>query len=141
MTQDKDKKVDAQIFEGLRSLTMSQFPKICKNCDRIYESEDQYFFETKSISETNTGLKASEDDDGKAIVELFRNCVCGSTLMDFFSDRRDVSEAGLRRRKKFGEVLEFLVEKGLDIDIAKAELLKLVRGGESEILAKYKTKK
>ncbi|MCK9987662.1 MAG: hypothetical protein AzoDbin1_04134, partial [Azoarcus sp.] len=42
--------------------------------------------------------------DGQVIVELFRNCVCGSTLMDCFRDRRDTSEAGLRRRARFGEL-------------------------------------
>lgn len=50
--------------------------------------------------------------------------------MDVFSNRRDVSEKGLRRRQKFDRVLVFLVEQGLSRAGAKAELLKFLRTGD-----------
>jgi len=122
------------LFRGLRTLSDSSFPKECKNCGHRYESARQYFNETKDISETVTGLKQSYDDDGSVIVEVFRNCVCGSTLMDFFGDRRDTSEQGIQRREKFSELHEMLIEKGIDRKTAKEELLKFMHGQESTLL-------
>jgi len=76
-------------------------------------------------------------DDGSRIVEAFRNCPCGSTLMDFFTDRRDMSEKGLRRRERFGELLDYLVENGMERAAARAELLKVLKGGSSAVLANF----
>lgn len=122
---------DPYVFEGLRTLAESAFPKHCRNCGRIYSCAEQFLKETVSIRPGRSGLKESADDDDNTIVELYRNCPCGSTLMDFFSDRRDTSEAGLRRRKKFGDLVNFLVQKGWDANLARAELLKVLRGEES----------
>lgn len=83
---------------------------------------------TVAIRPDRSALKASEDDGG-VILELFRNCVCGSTLLDFFSDRRDTGPAGLKRRERFGELMTFLTNSGLDVGIARAERLKVLRGG------------
>jgi len=86
------------------------------------------------LREIAAGLKQAVDDDGQVIVELFRNCVCGSTLMNCFRDRRDTSEAGLRRRTRFGELIATLVDQGLERERAHAELLKVLRGEPSTIL-------
>ena len=126
----------SELFEGLKALVESSFPKKCVNCGRIYESEAQFLLETKNISPSTTGLKQSEDDDGKKIIEVFRNCSCGSTLMDFFSNRRDFSEAGTKRREKFQELMDFLCENGLDRKTARTELIKVMHGEKSEILSK-----
>jgi len=126
-----------ELFKGLRALAESSFPKKCASCDRIFESADQFLKETHEINPSTTGLKQSEDDDGSKIVEVFRNCPCGSTLMDFFSDRRDFSEAGLKRREKFDTILRFLIENGLEKEIARAELIKVMRGNKSEVLSKF----
>ena len=130
-----------KLFKGLRSLAESSFPKICASCGKRYETAEEFMKETEAIREGQSGLKQSIDDNDKSIVEAFRNCVCGSTLMDFFSDRRDTSKEGLARRKKFGELLEFLEKNGLEPDIAREELLKVARGGSSEVLMKYKPPK
>jgi len=58
--------------------------------------------------------------------------------MDVFGNRRDSSEAGTRRRKRFDELVAFLVSEGLDPLVARAELLKVMRGGRSEVLAGYR---
>jgi len=130
-----------ELFKGLRTLAESSFPKVCKSCGKRYETAEEFMRETENIRAGQSGLKQSYDDDDHSIVEAFRNCSCGSTLMDFFSDRRDVSQSGLARREKFGDLLDFLVENALDAEIARTELMKVVRGDKSEILAQYKPPK
>lgn len=124
-------------YSGLRELAESAFPKRCRNCGRTYQNAAEFVAATEPLAADKSGLKQSLDDDGRAIVELFRNCVCGSTLMDCFNDRRDFSEAGLRRRQRFGELLAHLESQGLDPAIARSELLKVLRGQGSEILRRY----
>ncbi len=130
----RDEKLDRKIFAGLRALVESAFPKECKTCGRLYASADDFFRETDSVN-GRSGLKASENEDGSPLVELFRNCVCGSTLMDAFHDRRDRGERGLARREKFGAVLDQLVETGMVRERARLELLRVLRGESSEILS------
>ena len=81
-----------------------------------------------------SGLKQSYDDDGRVVVELFRNCVCGSTLMDCFNNRRETSADGERRRRRFSELIELLIGEGMVRDFAQLELLKVLRGEPSDIL-------
>lgn len=123
-------------YSGLRSRGESAFPKTCRNCGRVYKTPDDFFTETGNINPEETGLRECLDDDDAVIIEAYRNCLCGSTLMDNFSDRRDMSPAGRRRRERFDEYLNYLVQSGLNADTAHAELLKVARGGESKILAK-----
>ena len=128
-------KDELDIFKGLKALSESAFPKKCSNCGRMFETSKQYIKETEKVS--GSGLKASYDDDDTPILEVYRNCICGSTLMDFFSDRRDLSEKGLKRRAIFQKVLDILAEKGIAPPVAREELLKFMRSGESELLAKF----
>lgn len=125
---------DAWLYAGLRELAADAFPKRCAMCGRNYASVEDYFRQTGRVAGGRSGLKQSYDDDGHVIVEVFRNCVCGSTLMDCFNNRRDTSEAGERRRARFAELLDSLTARGLAREIARAELLKILRGGTSEIL-------
>lgn len=125
---------DAELFRGLRELAEAAFPKHCKSCGRKFATAAEFVAQTVPVKAGRSGLKKSVDDDGNNIVELYRNCVCGSTLMDFFSDRRDLSEAGLARRRKFGELLDHLIGKGLERQVARAELIKVLRGEKSDIL-------
>jgi hypothetical protein len=123
------------LFEGLKALTQAAFPRKCRNCGRVFESMEIFLGETESISNLS-GLKAAEDDDGGEIVELFRNCVCGSTLLELCRDRRDNSEQGAQLRDKFGVLLVELMSRGLSREVARAELLKLVNGQRSELLTR-----
>lgn len=129
-----DQKID-DLFEGLKALSASAFPKQCTVCGRTYATVEQFVQETESIQK-KSGLKRSADDDDHTIVELFRNCPCGSTLMDAFSDRRDTSEAGLRRRGLFGKLMELLTQKGVEAGRARTELLKFIKGQPSALLEK-----
>lgn len=115
-------------FEGLQALAASAFPKHCNSCGRVFATAADFMQQTQSVRQGITGLKQSFDDDSVAIVEAFRNCLCGSTLMDFFSDRRDISEAGSRRRELFDKLLPHLEEKGMGRAAARAHLLRLLRG-------------
>lgn len=54
--------------------------------------------------------------------------------MDFFSDRRDTSPGGLKRREVFAKMLTHLESRGLSPEMAREELLKLMRGDRSEQL-------
>jgi hypothetical protein len=57
--------------------------------------------------------------------------------MDFFSDRRDISKSGLKRRELFGKLMEVLTSKGMADHVARDELLKVLRGKGSAVLEKY----
>lgn len=122
---------EGRFFEGLQALSDSAFPKRCSKCGRQYDSPDDFVRQSHAPSGSRTGLRKAEDDDETPIVELFRNCECGSTLMDFFNDRRDTSERGLQRRRLFGELLAVLEEQGMARADARAELLKVMNGESS----------
>jgi hypothetical protein len=123
------------LYDGLKALVKSAFPKKCNNCGATYQTAEEFIEKTQIIRPDHSGLKSTEDYDGSTIVELFRNCHCGSTLMDAFSDRRDLSEAGEKRRKNFDKIMQ-LVQKKYDLDREQArnELLKIMRGQHSEII-------
>ncbi len=125
--------VDNALFDGLKSLSESAFPKFCSCCGCRFNSAQEFLKETDKLPK-GSGLKASKDEDDHSVVELYRNCVCGSTLMDFFTDRRDTGERGFKRREKFGKLITLLGKRNLDTTSAPQELLKLLRGQRSEQL-------
>jgi hypothetical protein len=121
-------------YTGLRELAESAFPKRCRTCGRVYATPAEFVAATQPVAADKSGLKAALDEDGTVVLELFRNCVCGSTLMDTFSDRRDTSAAGTGRRRRFGELHGYLVARGIDPATAHAELVKVAHGQPSELL-------
>jgi hypothetical protein len=129
-----------ELFAGLKALAESAFPKHCKNCGRTFQTASDFISETQLINSNQSGLKQSWDDNDVTIVEMYRNCPCGSTLMDFFTDRRDHSAAGLQRREKFGKLVEQLVSHGLTPDGARQELLKILRGQKSEVIEQLRAR-
>jgi hypothetical protein len=123
------------LFDGLKALSDASFPKKCATCGQEYATVEEYIRKTGDVS-GKSGLKKGYDDDDNPIVELFRNCVCGSTLMDCFNDRRDVSDGGLKKRELYGKLLDLLLAKGLAVDAARSELLKVLKGETSPVLEK-----
>ncbi len=123
----RDEKQFALLFEGLRVLSESSFPKRCAHCGTVYQSADEFIAKTADIN-GRSGLKASFDEDDSTLVELYRNCPCGSTLMEFFSERRDSTDLGLKRREKFSQLVLMLNNKGLATDDARHELKRWMRG-------------
>lgn len=123
------------IYSGLQALAKTAFPKRCRTCGRLYHTAEAFIAETKLINAKNSGLKASQEDDGSMIVELFRNCPCGSTLMDVFNNRRDISENGIKRRNNFDNIMAMVQEKyNIEKEVAREELLKIMNGKNSEII-------
>lgn len=116
------------LFDGLKALAEAAFPKRCRGCGREFNDAAQFLTETKSLRNGVSGLKQSVDDDAATIVEVYRNCTCGSTLMDFFNNRRDSSDAGLHRRGLFEKVISHLETKGMTRADGRAYLLRLMRG-------------
>lgn len=133
MSENKKIAIDISIFKGLQALSNASFPKKCAMCGKRYETVDEYLSETESIRHSS-GLKESFDDEENPTVEVFRNCVCGSTLMDVFNNRRDLSNVGLKRRKKFSELLDRLTNAGFSAETAREELLKIMSGEGSKLL-------
>ena len=89
-------------LKGLKPLPL-KFPRKCANCGRVYQTEAEFLEQTKGIKGGRSSLKEAEDDDGQVIVEVFRNCVCGSTMMDEFHSRRDNSPEGIKRREAYAK--------------------------------------
>lgn len=127
--------VDLAFYRGLTALAEGTFPKRCFTCGRVYESVDDFLRQTGTVNGGRSGLKAVSDDDQHTVVELFRNCVCGSTLMDVFNDRRDLSPQGLHRRRQFDGLLDVLEARGIERGLARHELLRVLRGEHSDLLS------
>lgn len=121
------------IFKGLHALFVSSFPKKCGTCGKTYQDIEEFWKETGSLPNLS-GLKESYDDDDKTVVEVFRNCVCGSTLMDVCLDRRDLSATGVERRAQFDKLLALMEKAGIEAQIARGELLAFLSGKQSDIL-------
>jgi hypothetical protein len=122
-------------YANLRELAQGSFPRRCHTCGRSYETADELLHATTSIASDHSGLKQGFDDDGIAIIESFRNCTCGSTLMDFFHCRRDVTISGVNRRKTFDRLVSQLLNSGIEELRAKAEILKWLQGEGSDLKA------
>lgn len=129
-----DKQDDfTSLYSGLKALSESAFPKKCANCGCLFHSAEEFILKSQAVP-GSTGLKSSIGDQEETIVELFRNCICGSTLLDFFSERRDSSPEGLKRREIFAKIQQFLMNKGVPAATGRAELLRFMRGEYSELL-------
>lgn len=120
--------MDIRDFEGLKALVESAFPKTCRNCGRVYETAEQFFMDTEDMARGISSLKSAIEDDGGFVVEVFRNCRCGSSLMDEFGCRRDHSEKGDRRRAAFDKTLALLKAKNIPEATARSEIIDFLRG-------------
>ena len=125
-------------LEGLTALMETSFPKKCATCGRKYKTAEQFLQKTKDMPQGRSSLKEALEDDGTAIVEVFRNCVCGSTLMDEFNCRRDNSEKGNKRREAFAKLMDILLKKNVPREKARKELLKIMRGQQSKMMGLLK---
>jgi hypothetical protein len=127
-------------FKGLQTLSEASFPKKCKACNKVYTTVDDFVRETKSPKGAS-GLDETADKENKPIVTLYRNCVCGSILMDCFNNRRDLSKGGRKRRRVFEMLLGYLVSKGLEMVVARQELIRILNGEKSDVLDEMGIKK
>lgn len=121
------------IYAGLRQLADSAFPKRCKLCGREYQNAAEFLAATLPLRNDASGLKQTRDDNGQEIVELFRNCICGSTLLESYRSRRDTGDDAALRRSQFQEMVGKLVATGITAETARSELLKFMRGQPSDL--------
>ena len=107
-------------------LQVEAFPKKCQSCGKVYADEQQFLVETTSVAHAPSDIRSVRDDaeDSNIYLEVFRNCACGSTLMELFHSRRDLCEEGLTRRQLFDSMLTILLEAGHDRQEARAILLR-----------------
>lgn len=122
-----------ELYSGLSFIMTASFPKRCANCGSVFETAAD-FLERTAAAGGSSGLKESSDEDERPLVEVFRNCTCGSTLMEVCADRRDTSPAGLARRERFGELMKMLEDSGIEGPVARLELLKVMKGEQSALL-------
>jgi hypothetical protein len=123
----------ADIYNGLQALADRNFPRKCVSCGRVFDTVEEFLSQTEGTGNTS-GLRSTTMEHA-TVIELYRNCPCGSTLLELFGDRRDSSEAGTERRERFGRLLEMLgLQFGLHREEARMELLKILRGQRSPLL-------
>jgi hypothetical protein len=122
----------AELYQGLQALADAAFPKACSNCGATYQNLEEFLRGTHSTF-SSSGLKKADMERNQPVVELYRTCHCGATMLEFFCDRRDDSESGVQIRAKFAQLLDILQETGLSLATVRAELTLLLRGEHSEI--------
>jgi len=127
-------------LNGLTALIDANFPKTCAVCGTTYQTATQFLTMTQNMPSGRSSLKEALEENGSTVVEVFRNCACGSTLMDEFNSRRDDSNVGQKHRVKFDQLLIILQNQNIPIEIARTEILKLFNGKKSETLDYLLTK-
>jgi hypothetical protein len=110
------------LYQGLRAIWDTEFPKSCPKCHRVYHSFEEYLVDTFPL-EHCSGLMGYNVGAPGEQVGLFRNCACGTTIMAFCHDRRDLSETGYRRRSLFGQLMNRLIDNGIAAQEARTRLL------------------
>lgn len=121
-----------ELYQGLQALIDAAFPKVCSACGASYHNLAEFLSGTRSTL-SSSGLKEAEEGQYYPAVELYRTCQCGATMLEFFRDRRDDSQTGVLVRAKFAQLLDMLRDTGLSVATVRAELIVLLRGGQSEI--------
>ncbi len=122
-----------EFYNGLKVLENFSFPKRCQTCGKEYRNLDEYLKETGAATDSS-GLMQAIDDDDNPIVGLFRNCICGSTLMITCGNRRDMSEQGQKQRDVFQKLLDLMEQRGIPPSMARPELIKIMNGQPSELI-------
>ncbi len=124
----------AALLDGLQALSDSAFPKQGPSCGKVYTSVEEFTRETEDLRNGSGLQEGLGEEEDEVVVELYRNCSCGSTLMNFFSDRRDNSEHGKKRRAAFDKAYQLLLSNKIAPTEAREEIHKLMRGEPSAVL-------
>ncbi|WP_305041581.1 hypothetical protein [Geoalkalibacter sp.] len=127
------------ILENLKALHADTFPKICGQCGAVFYSPDDYLRKNRRFFRAPRPAIPAPND--LSFVQLYRHCRCGSALLAHVCDRRDETEPGRRRREKFQRVLDLLVARGWDRDIARDEIQKFLLGEKSSLLEIFLTRR
>ena len=113
-------------YEGLQVKTADIFPISCARCQRRFTNLSDYIARTTPMFHSS-GLMERDDGAGDTFVLLLRNCLCGTSLALRCKDRRDRSQNGVARRKRFNTLVALLVESGTDVDKAQEEVRRVLQ--------------
>ncbi|MBL1292870.1 MAG: CbiX/SirB N-terminal domain-containing protein [Thiotrichales bacterium] len=123
---------------GLCGVVDDDFPKTCRNCGRTYQTMGEFIRDTVSTI-AGAGLKQGFTDDEQAIVELFRHCQCGSTLMSpGQKSRRGNSDLASECREQFDQLVAQMAAAGKTHESAREDLRQVITGGYGDILEQLK---
>ncbi|MBL4852287.1 MAG: CbiX/SirB N-terminal domain-containing protein [Gammaproteobacteria bacterium] len=137
-SENEPKQVKRKIrVVGLRSVADSDFPKTCRNCQRSYQTLSEFIRDTVSTT-PETGLKQGFNDEEQAIVELLRNCQCGSILMSPVHSRRGNSDLASECREQFDQLVAQMAATGRTHESAREDLRQVITGGYGDILEQLK---
>lgn len=120
-----------ELHKILESFIEKCFPKKC-DCGKTYANLQEFLSQTEEATASGSLLEPG-DYEGTTAIDLLRNCTCGSTIMVAIYNRRDMSEDGIRLRKRFGQLLDELTAAGIEPDAARRELVRTLCGKDSEI--------
>lgn len=112
-------------YEGLHVRAEENFPLTCSRCEQRYIDIDDFVARTQPIFRSS-GLLEHEDPVNGTFVLLLRNCTCGTTLALRCSDRRERSQRGHFRRRRFETLHALMVEAGVETSVARTELRRLL---------------
>ena len=112
-------------YTGLHARPDESFPRTCNRCQRQFADLDDFVANTKPIFRVS-GLMQRDDPINGTVVLLLRNCTCGTSLALRCADRRDSSEKGAFRRRRFDTMVNLLVEAGVEPATARAELRRML---------------
>ena len=121
------------VREMLKSLVSKSFPKHC-GCGKTYATVEQFLDETAESNYPTNILQVIGYTD-TSLAALCRNCSCGAALIVILNDRRDRTKNGIRIREEFGSLLRTCEASGIKPHIARKELLTILQGGTSNLLA------
>lgn len=113
-------------YEGLNVLPTVQLPVVCSRCQRRFTDIHDFVARTTPIFQSS-GLMERDDANAGTFVLLLRNCLCGTSLALRCQDRRNHSELGELRRRRYDTLVNLLVEVGVDAEGAREQVRRLLR--------------
>ena len=124
--------LDEEFLDELQELAEAAFPKHCQTCGRIYSGPELLPLATVSATESITAPVAEITQK----VRLYRRCACGDALHDYFTDRRDMTEMGRKRRERFFAVVSDIQNIGIQAGEARDAVLAFLRGETHPVFQK-----
>lgn len=116
-------------YAGLQVHSADLFPYSCTKCQRRFTDLPDFISRTTPIFHS-TGLMERSDPAAGTVVLLLRNCLCGTSLALRCRDRRNPSENGQLRRRRFNTLVGLLVEVGVEPEHAQADIRRLLHATE-----------
>jgi len=111
-------------YKGLNVRSADLFPLVCARCERTFTDLNDFIARTTPIYRSS-GLVERHDPATGTFVLLLRSCLCGTSLALKCSDRRDQSESGQLRRRRFDALVLLLVDAGNEPEAARQQVRKL----------------